>query len=134
MWKLKIAEGDMDAPWLKTTNCHIGRQHWEFDREAGTPEERARVETIRLQFKERSFRFKQSSHDLLMRMQVLYIYIYILYLLIHTCTDDFIDGKLIIVAERGEPIYMRWSDDSCSRKSESENKRWSNHKYASTGG
>ncbi|KAJ8768182.1 hypothetical protein K2173_021122 [Erythroxylum novogranatense] len=54
MWKLKIAEG---GPWLTTTNNYIGRQHWEFDPDAGTPEER-----------KNRFKIKQSS-DRLMRMQ-----------------------------------------------------------------
>ncbi|TYJ30100.1 hypothetical protein E1A91_A06G111500v1 [Gossypium mustelinum] len=66
MWKLKIAE---DGPWLSTVNNHIGRQHWEFDPDAGSPEERAHVENLRLQFTNNRFRLKQSS-DLLMRMQL----------------------------------------------------------------
>ncbi|XVF17519.1 hypothetical protein REPUB_Repub10bG0129800 [Reevesia pubescens] len=66
MWKLKIAE---DGPWLTTVNNHVGRQHWEFDPEAGTAEERAQVEKLRLQFSKNRFRLKQSS-DLFMRMQL----------------------------------------------------------------
>ncbi|CDP14236.1 unnamed protein product [Coffea canephora] len=66
MWKLKVAEG---GPWLTTTNGHVGRQHWEFDPEAGSPEERAQVEKIRQEFKKNRFQKKQSS-DLLLRMQV----------------------------------------------------------------
>ncbi|XP_022729859.1 lupeol synthase-like [Durio zibethinus] len=66
MWKLKIAE---DGPWLRTVNNHIGRQHWEFDPNAGTPEERAQVERLRLEFNKNRFRLKQSS-DLFMRMQL----------------------------------------------------------------
>ncbi|KAL7152923.1 hypothetical protein ABFS83_04G131000 [Erythranthe nasuta] len=67
MWKLKI--GDGEGQWLTTTNGHVGRQHWEFDAEAGTAEERAQVETMRQNFNKNRFRFKQSA-DLLMRMQL----------------------------------------------------------------
>ncbi|CAK9147941.1 unnamed protein product [Ilex paraguariensis] len=67
MWKLKIAEGE--GPWLTTTNNHIGRQNWEFDPSAGTPEELAQVENVRRQFKKNRFRIKQSA-DLFMRMQL----------------------------------------------------------------
>ncbi|KAE8732964.1 Lupeol synthase [Hibiscus syriacus] len=65
MWKLKIAE---DGAWLSSVNHHIGRQHWEFDPDAGTPEERDQVEKIRLEFKRNRFQARQSS-DLLLRMQ-----------------------------------------------------------------
>ncbi|GMH10723.1 hypothetical protein Nepgr_012564 [Nepenthes gracilis] len=68
MWRLKIAEGDGD-PWLKSVNNHVGRQHWEFDAGAGTPEERAEVERCREEFKKNRFQIKQSA-DLLMRMQL----------------------------------------------------------------
>ncbi|EYU26855.1 hypothetical protein MIMGU_mgv11b015758mg [Erythranthe guttata] len=77
MWRLKIAEGGDGSGgggWLTTTNNHVGRQHWEFDREAGTAEERAQVERIRRDFKKKRFRFKQSA-DLLMRMQTSSIHI-----------------------------------------------------------
>ncbi|KAL0338802.1 UNVERIFIED_CONTAM: Lupeol synthase [Sesamum angustifolium] len=67
MWRLKIADGG--GAWLTTTNDHIGRQHWEFDAEAGTPEERAEVERMREEFNKNRFRFKQSA-DLFMRMQL----------------------------------------------------------------
>ncbi|GAB4854058.1 hypothetical protein Ancab_022639 [Ancistrocladus abbreviatus] len=66
MWKLKIAEG---GPWLKSVNNHVGRQHWEFDKSAGTQEQRAHVETLREEFKKNRYRRKQSA-DLLMRMQM----------------------------------------------------------------
>ncbi|XP_062078731.1 lupeol synthase-like isoform X2 [Humulus lupulus] len=66
MWKLKIAEGE---PWLKSENNHVGRQCWEFDHNAGTPQELAQVDQARQQFNKNRFRRKQSS-DLLMRMQL----------------------------------------------------------------
>lgn len=68
MWRLKIAEGRGEA-WLTSTNEHVGRQHWEFDPDGGSPEERAEVERMREQFKKNRFRSKQSA-DLLMRMQL----------------------------------------------------------------
>ncbi|XP_052194608.1 lupeol synthase-like [Diospyros lotus] len=66
MWKLKIAEG---GEWLTSCNNHVGRQHWEFDPQAGTAEERALVQRLRHEFTLNRHRFKQSS-DLLMRMQL----------------------------------------------------------------
>ncbi|GFS43140.1 camelliol C synthase 1 [Actinidia rufa] len=49
MWKLKVAEGN--GPYLYSTNNYAGRQIWEFDPEAGTPEERAAVEEARETYK-----------------------------------------------------------------------------------
>ena len=68
MWRLKIAEGGKD-PYLFSTNNFVGRQTWEFDPEAGTPEERAQVEAARQNFYNNRFHVKPSS-DLLWRMQV----------------------------------------------------------------
>ncbi|CAK9166368.1 unnamed protein product [Ilex paraguariensis] len=69
MWKLKIAEGH--GPYLYSTNNFVGRQIWEFDHEAGTPEEREEVEKAREEYRKNR---KQGVHpcgDLLMRMQLI---------------------------------------------------------------
>ncbi|KAE9452401.1 hypothetical protein C3L33_15698, partial [Rhododendron williamsianum] len=70
MWKLKIAEGN--GPYLYSTNNFVGRQIWEFDTDAGTPEERAAVEKAREEYKQ-VFKKDRSRAlpcaDLLMRMQ-----------------------------------------------------------------
>ncbi|KAJ7973664.1 Terpene cyclase/mutase family member [Quillaja saponaria] len=66
MWKLKIAQGGEE---LVSANNFVGRQHWEFDANAGTPEERAEVQRLRQEFKRNRFQVKQSA-DLLMRMQL----------------------------------------------------------------
>jgi cycloartenol synthase len=67
MWKLKIAEG---GEGLVSVNNFIGRQHWEFDPNAGTPQEHAEIERIRKQFTKNRYSIKQSA-DLFMRMQVI---------------------------------------------------------------
>nr|QEV81984.1 oxidosqualene cyclase [Prunella vulgaris] len=69
MWRLKIAEGGGEKEWLTTTNNHVGRQHWEFDPEFGSLQERDQVQTIRQNFYKNRFQSKQSA-DLLMRMQL----------------------------------------------------------------
>ncbi|OAY52730.1 lupeol synthase isoform X1 [Manihot esculenta] len=69
MWRLKIAEGGK-SPYINSTNNFLGRQTWEFDPEAGTPEERAQVEDARLNFWNNRFLVKPSS-DLLWQFQFL---------------------------------------------------------------
>ncbi|KAJ7982156.1 Terpene cyclase/mutase family member [Quillaja saponaria] len=69
MWKLKIAEGGSD-PYMFSTNNFVGRQTWEFDPEAGTPEERAEVEAARLNFCNNRHQFKPCG-DLIWRFQFL---------------------------------------------------------------
>jgi len=66
MWKLKI--GGEKSPWLETLNDHVGRQYWEFDPNAGTPEERLAVENARAEYYKTRFLYRHSG-DLLMRLQ-----------------------------------------------------------------
>ncbi|CAN1343365.1 Beta-amyrin synthase 2 [Linum perenne] len=68
MWRLRIAEGGENQEFLFSTNGFVGRQTWEFDPEAGTPEELADVEEVRHRFYINRFRVKPSS-DLLWSMQ-----------------------------------------------------------------
>jgi beta-amyrin synthase len=68
MWRLKIADGGKN-PYIFSTNNFVGRQTWEFDPDAGTPEERAQVETARKYFYGNRFKVKPCS-DLLWRFQV----------------------------------------------------------------
>nr|UAK14939.1 oxidosqualene synthase 5 [Iberis amara] len=70
MWKLKIGEGNEKDPYLFSSNNFVGRQTWEFDSEAGTPEERAVVEEARRNFLLNRSHVKGCS-DLLWRMQFL---------------------------------------------------------------
>ncbi|KAF7148107.1 hypothetical protein RHSIM_Rhsim03G0094600 [Rhododendron simsii] len=71
MWKLKISEGK--GPYLFSTNNYVGRQIWEFDPDAGTPEEREAVEQARQEYKDNSKKDRTRAPpcaDLLMRMQL----------------------------------------------------------------
>lgn len=62
-----MADGGTN-PHIYSTNNFVGRQIWEFDPDAGTPEERAEVEAARVRFYKNRFEVKQNS-DLLWRMQ-----------------------------------------------------------------
>ncbi|KAF7148815.1 hypothetical protein RHSIM_Rhsim03G0095400 [Rhododendron simsii] len=71
MWKLKIAEGK--GPYLFSTNNYVGRQIWEFDPDAGTPEEREAIEQARQEYKDNSKKDRTRAlpcADLLMRIQL----------------------------------------------------------------
>ncbi|KAK9092082.1 hypothetical protein Syun_026993 [Stephania yunnanensis] len=71
MWKLKVGEGGGPfSSYLFSTNNFVGRQRWEFDPEAGTPEERAQVEKARQVFRDNRFNVKPCS-DALVRLQVM---------------------------------------------------------------
>ncbi|XP_031129627.1 dammarenediol II synthase-like [Ipomoea triloba] len=69
MWKLKIGEGR--GPYIYSTNNYVGRQIWEYDPNAGTPEERQAVEKARQDFRTNRRNGFHVSGDLLMRMQMI---------------------------------------------------------------
>ncbi|KAI4353627.1 hypothetical protein L6164_002560 [Bauhinia variegata] len=69
MWRLKIAEGGND-PYLFSRRDFIGRQTWEFDPDAGSPEELAELEEARRNFY-RNRHSVRSAADRLWRMQFL---------------------------------------------------------------
>ena len=75
MWRLKIAEKGSN-PYIFTTNDFVGRQIWEYDLNAGTPEEREQVEDARRNFTKNRSKVKPSS-DLLWQYQVRAVYQYI---------------------------------------------------------
>jgi len=66
MWRLTIGEGG--GPLMRSDNGFLGRQVWEYDPEAGTPEERAEVERLRADFTKNRLQRKESQ-DLLLRLQ-----------------------------------------------------------------
>ncbi|XP_038889705.1 isomultiflorenol synthase-like isoform X2 [Benincasa hispida] len=69
MWRLKIGDGGND-PYIYSMNNFLGRQIWEFDPNAGTPEERAEVEHLHHQFTKNHLKGFPSA-DLLWRLQLL---------------------------------------------------------------
>ncbi|KAH9716421.1 Camelliol C synthase [Citrus sinensis] len=71
MWRLKIGDHrTKNDPYIFSTNNHVGRQIWEFDPDAGSPEELAEVEEARLNYFNNRFNVKNSS-DLIWQIQFL---------------------------------------------------------------
>nr|UAK14937.1 oxidosqualene synthase 3 [Iberis amara] len=71
MWRLKIGAKTGDDPHLCTTNNYLGRQIWEFDANAGSPEELSEVDLARRNFSDNNRSQYRASADLLWRMQFL---------------------------------------------------------------
>ncbi|XP_050940718.1 isomultiflorenol synthase-like isoform X2 [Cucumis melo] len=69
MWRLKIGK-DGNDPYIYSMNNFVGRQIWEFDPNARTPEEQAEVEHLRQRFAKNRFNGLPSG-DLLWRLQFL---------------------------------------------------------------
>lgn len=68
MWVFKSASDSGGHPHLVTLNGHKGRQTWQFDPNAGTPDQRAKIEQLRAAFT--ANRHKQHhSADELLRLQ-----------------------------------------------------------------
>uniref|UniRef100_A0A803PCS5 Terpene cyclase/mutase family member n=1 Tax=Cannabis sativa TaxID=3483 RepID=A0A803PCS5_CANSA len=70
MWKIKFGSGGDEDPDLYSTNNFLGRQRFEFDEKAGTPEERDQVEEARHNFYKNRYKVTPSS-DLISRFQML---------------------------------------------------------------
>ena len=68
MWKVKYGTGAED-PYLFSTNNFLGRQIFEFDPNAGTPEEKAQVEEARQNFYRNRYKVRPCS-DHIWRLQV----------------------------------------------------------------
>ncbi|OMO52905.1 Terpenoid cyclases/protein prenyltransferase alpha-alpha toroid [Corchorus capsularis] len=69
MWRLRVGEPNRNDPYIWSTNNYLGRQIWEFDPDAGTPEEKAEVEAARENFYKNRFKIHPDS-DLLWQLQV----------------------------------------------------------------
>lgn len=67
---MEIGKCGGNDSYIFSTNNYVGRQTWEFDADAGTQDERAKVEEAHLNFYKNRFHVKPSG-DLLWPMQVL---------------------------------------------------------------
>ncbi|KAL4433229.1 hypothetical protein ABPG77_003277 [Micractinium sp. CCAP 211/92] len=65
MWKFTTAWDSDKHPLLHSLNGNVGRQVWVWDPQAGTSEERAKVEELRAKFAENRLNQKHSADELL---------------------------------------------------------------------
>lgn len=65
MWKFTSAGSSGNHPLLVSLNDNQGRQTWEFDPQAGTREQRAKVEQLREEFTKNRFKQRHSADELL---------------------------------------------------------------------
>lgn len=68
MWKFRSASDQGGHPYLVSLNGCKGRQTWEFDATAGSPEQRAKVEELRAKFTANKL-VQHHSADELLRLQ-----------------------------------------------------------------
>eukprot|EP00775_Hariotina_reticulata_P008841 gene8841-9020_t len=68
MWKFRSASDQANHPYLVSLNGCKGRQTWEFDATAGSPEQRAKVEELRTKFTADKL-VQHHSADELLRLQ-----------------------------------------------------------------
>jgi len=65
MWKFTSAWDSDGHPLLHSLNNNIGRQVWIYDPNAGTPEDRKKVEDAQSKFTANRLRQKHSGDELL---------------------------------------------------------------------
>ena len=65
MWRLVVAGDSGGNPHLQSLNNFVGRQYWEFDPTAGTAEERAQVDDLRVAYTKNRHAQRQPSDELL---------------------------------------------------------------------
>lgn len=65
MWKLLLGSETGGHPYLSTLNNFEGRQTWEYFENAGTKDERLKVEQLRVNFTKNRLTQKHSSDELL---------------------------------------------------------------------
>jgi hypothetical protein len=65
MWRFTTGWDSDGHPLLHSLNGNVGRQVWVYEPDAGTPEERARVEELRASFTKNRLQQKHSSDELL---------------------------------------------------------------------